>query len=74
MLGSVLQCIRGNQLNSVERSRNVAVVTAQFTDVWNSGNVDLIPEIYAKDFVGHFPGGEIHGHKGIQDVVSGHRL
>ena len=52
----------------------MAVVTAQFTDVWNSGNVDLIPEIYAKDFVGHFPGGEIHGHKGIQDVVSGHRL
>jgi len=51
----------------------VAVVTAQFTEIWNSGNVDLIPEIYARDFVGHFPGGEIHGHKGIQDIVSDHR-
>jgi len=51
----------------------VGVVTAQFTEVWNSGNVDLIPEIYANDFVGHFPDGSIRGHDGIRDVVTHHR-
>lgn len=52
----------------------VGVVTAQFTEVWNAGNVDLIPEVYSNDFVGHFPGGDIHGHAGIRDVVTHHRL
>ena len=60
---------------SGEKSRELALgaVTAQFTEVWNSGNLDLIPEIYADDFVGHFPGGAIHGQEGIRDVVADHR-
>ena len=62
-------------MDSAETLRDLAVrvVTAQFTEVWNSGNVDLIPEIYADDFVGHFPGGAIQGHEGIRDVVTHHR-
>lgn len=51
----------------------MSVVTAQFTEIWNSGKVDLIPQIYNRDFVGHFPGGIIRGHQGIGDVVTNHR-
>lgn len=62
-------------MKSGDRAREVAinVVTAQFVEVWNAGNISLIPEIYASDFVGHFPGGAIIGHGGIREVVVGHR-
>ncbi len=29
--------------------------------------------LYANDFLGHFPGGVVRGHKGIRDVVIDHR-
>lgn len=62
-------------MNSAEGTRDVAVavVFAQFSEVWNSGKTELIPEIYTDDFVGHFPGGAIHGHDGIGEIVTHHR-
>ena len=40
-----------------ERARNAEAVTLQHTEVWSNGNMELISKIYAKDYVGHFPGG-----------------
>ena len=42
-------------------------------EVWNQGNYDVIPEIYAKDFKSHFICGlEIEGLDGVQEFISGH--
>jgi len=42
-------------------------------DLWNGGDLALITEIYAPDFVGHWPGGsEIplqRGHAGISEAI-----
>lgn len=61
------------QLDEKSRDAALSTVTAQFTEVWNSGNLDLIPELYSEDFIGHFPGGAILGQEGIRDVVADHR-
>ena len=41
--------------------------------VWNTGELSAIPEIYAPDFVGHFPKaspfGELRGHSGIRGAI-----
>lgn len=30
-------------------------VVRRLHDIWNSGDLDAVPEVYAPDFVGHFP-------------------
>jgi len=55
------------------REQAVRTVTAQNIEIWSRGNVEFIPRIYSDDFVGHFPGGVIHGHEGISEVVLSHR-
>ncbi len=53
---------------------NVQAVIQQHTQVWSKGEVDLIPRIYARDYVGHFPGGEVvRGREGIRSLVESHR-
>ena len=41
--------------------------------VWNTGELSTIPEIYAPDFIGHFPKaspfGELRGHSGIRGAI-----
>lgn len=41
--------------------------------LWNTGNVSLIPEIYAPDFVAHMPKGwavsEFRGHTEVQEAI-----
>ena len=55
-------------------AENTKVVERQHSEVWSSGNTSIIAELYAKDFVGHFPGGTvINGHDEIQATVEGHR-
>jgi len=53
--------------------KNIEVVQIIFSEVWSKGNVDLIDELYAADFVGHFPGETFHGREGIASHVTAHR-
>lgn len=57
-----------------ERARSIDAVNRQHSQVWSKGNTDLIPEIYAEDFIGHAPGGRrIEGRAGIRKTVEDHR-
>ena len=56
------------------KAENVKVVQVIFSEVWSKGNVDLIDELYAADFVGHFPGETFHGREGIRSHVTAHRI
>lgn len=51
-----------------------AVVRAVFSEIWSKGNMDLIPDLFSENFVGHFPGGAtVHGREGLADEVIAHR-
>ncbi|MGD2129460.1 MAG: ester cyclase [Lysobacterales bacterium] len=54
-------------------SRNIDVIRKVFSEVWSKGNVDLIDELYARDYIGHFPGETFHGLEGIRSHVTAHR-
>jgi len=51
--------------------KNKAVVKRLFDEVWNGGNLEAIPEIYANDFVAHYrpPIDFGDGLDGLRDVV-----
>ena len=53
--------------------RNIEAVHVVFSEIWSKGNVDLIGDLYAENFVGHFPAGTVHGREGILDRVIAHR-
>jgi steroid delta-isomerase-like uncharacterized protein len=56
------------------RAANIEAVKLQHSEVWSKGNVSIIPQIYAEDFVAHAPGGKlIRGHEGIKTMVESHR-
>jgi predicted ester cyclase len=43
--------------------------------LWSTGDLSLIPELYAADFVAHFPAGwEIRGHSGVREVIESARI
>lgn len=54
-------------------SRNIGVIRKVFAEVWSEGNVDLIDELYARNYVGHFPAETFHGREGIRSHVTAHR-
>jgi len=55
-------------------SESQRAVELQHSEVWSKGNLDLIPEIYAEDYVGHFPGGQtVTGRDEIRELVKSHR-
>ena len=53
--------------------KNVEVVHVVFAEIWSKGNVDLIGDVFAEDFVGHFPAETVHGREGILAEVTAHR-
>jgi steroid delta-isomerase-like uncharacterized protein len=55
------------------RARNVKILHVVFSEIWSKGNVDLIDDVYAEDFVGHFPAGTVHGREGLLSRVTAHR-
>jgi steroid delta-isomerase-like uncharacterized protein len=59
--------------DSHSKARNIEVVQLVFTEIFSKGNVDLIDELYAADFVGHFPGETFYGREGIRGHVIAHR-
>jgi steroid delta-isomerase-like uncharacterized protein len=55
------------------RVRNLAAVHLVHAEIWSKGNVDLIADVYAEEFVGHFPAGTVHGREGVRTRVIAHR-
>jgi steroid delta-isomerase-like uncharacterized protein len=53
--------------------RNIEVVHVVHSEIWSKGNVDLIDDVYAKSFLGHFPAGTVHGREGVLARVIAHR-
>ena len=53
--------------------RNTEVIHVVFSEIWSEGNVELIHDLYADNFVGHFPAGTVHGREGVLDRVIAHR-
>ena len=40
---------------------NIDVVHVVFSEIWSKGSVELIDDLFAENFVGHFPEGTVHG-------------
>lgn len=55
------------------KASNIEVIKVVFSEVWSKGNVDLVDELFAEDFVGHFPAGTFHGREGLKSRVLAHR-
>jgi steroid delta-isomerase-like uncharacterized protein len=53
--------------------RNTEVIHVVFSEIWSKGNVELIHDLYADNFVGHFPAGTVHGREGVLARVIAHR-
>lgn len=52
---------------------NVETVHTVFTETWSKGNLGVIDDLFAEDFVGHFPGETVHGREGLRAQVISHR-
>ncbi|MGI9287230.1 MAG: ester cyclase [Pseudomonadales bacterium] len=50
-------------------------VALQHTEVWGKGNFEIVPQIYAENYLGHWPGGvqKLHGRAEIEAEVARHR-
>ncbi len=54
--------------------KNKAIVHRLIEEVWNQGNLDVVDEIYAIDYVGYMPGSlEIQGTEGFRQFVNMYR-
>lgn len=42
-------------------------------EIWSTGNLELVSNVYTTGFVGHFPGREVQGYSGIGDTIQRHR-
>ncbi len=53
---------------------NKTIVRLQHEEVWSKGNLAIVDEIYAPNFICHFVGGsEWRGREGIRQKVTRHR-
>jgi steroid delta-isomerase-like uncharacterized protein len=55
------------------KARNIEVVHVVHSEIWSKGNIDLIADLFADNFVGHFPAGTVHGREGVLARVTAHR-
>jgi len=53
--------------------RNIEVIQVVHSEIWSKGNIELIDDVFADSFVGHFPAGTVHGREGVLDRVTAHR-
>jgi steroid delta-isomerase-like uncharacterized protein len=59
--------------DNLSKAQNTEVVQIVFSEVFSRGNVDLVDELYAADFVGHFPAETFRGREGIRSHILSHR-
>lgn len=55
------------------KAANIKLIHTVFSEVWSKGNVDLIDDLFAEDFVGHFPGETVYGRQALVNQVIAHR-
>lgn len=58
--------------NSV-KARDFKLIHMVFSEIWSKGNVELVGDLFAEDFVGHFPGQTLHGRQALVNAVQAHR-
>jgi len=56
------------------KTRNIEVVRMAHSEIWSNGKFDLISDVYADNFVGHFPAGTVHGQEGVLARLTAHRI
>jgi steroid delta-isomerase-like uncharacterized protein len=56
-----------------QTARNIEVVHAVAAEIFSQGRLERINDLYAADFIGHFPEGTIHGRKELTELVKAHR-
>ncbi|MEJ2548060.1 MAG: ester cyclase [Gemmatimonadota bacterium] len=50
------------------------VVRAVFSEIWSKGDVELVPDLFSENYVGHFPGDQtVHGREELAAEVMAHR-
>jgi len=60
--------------DDAQAARNIENVKLQHGEIWSKGNFALIPELFAENYVGHFPGGQtVTGRDAVQPAVEGLR-
>jgi steroid delta-isomerase-like uncharacterized protein len=50
--------------------QNKTLMRRAVEEVWNQGNVDLLEELVASDFIIHAPQAEIHGREGAKQYLA----
>jgi steroid delta-isomerase-like uncharacterized protein len=58
---------------SNQEARNIEVVHAVAVEVFSQGRLERIDDLYAADFIGHFPDGIVRGREALKEHVAGHR-
>jgi steroid delta-isomerase-like uncharacterized protein len=56
-----------------QTARNIEVVHAVAAEVFSQGRLERIDDLYAADFIGHFPEGIVRGREALKELVAGHR-
>lgn len=56
------------------RARNIEVAQRVPSEIWSRGSVELIDELFADTFVGHFPQETVHGRDELRAQVIAHRM
>lgn len=54
-------------------ARNIERVHVVFSEIWSKGNVALIDDLFAENYVGHFPAETVYGRAGLVNQVNAHR-
>jgi steroid delta-isomerase-like uncharacterized protein len=54
--------------------QNKVVLRRHFAEVWSQGNVALLDELFASDYLGHAPPDEIQGRESLKQYVSTVRM
>lgn len=73
LLALIMTPLGCGSADDYSKVRNSKVINTVFSEVWSKGNVDLVDELYAEDFVGHFPAGTFQGREGLRSRVLAHR-
>jgi predicted SnoaL-like aldol condensation-catalyzing enzyme len=59
--------------DSDKLAENKAMVHRVAEEVFSEGNLDVVDELYAANFVQHGPDGEVNGPEGVKQVVTMYR-
>ena len=71
IIGALSGCLPGED---AMLEQNKQLVRRAFDEVWNKGNLDNLEEMFAADFVRHFPGmPELEGLDDFRESSVGHR-